>query len=84
MLLSETEAHPTDEGEGPGPQDGRHPAGATGESAQGHPQYLRQSILKWRKYLVSWLWSWVVIPANATKRITEKLLLGNKYFQITF
>ena len=38
LLLLQTEAHPTDEGEGPGGQDGRHPAGATGESTQGHCQ----------------------------------------------
>ena len=34
----QTEAHPADEGESPGAQDGRHPAGAAGESTQGHGQ----------------------------------------------
>ena len=38
LQLLYTEAHPTDEGEGPGAQDGRHPAGAAGEGTQGHPQ----------------------------------------------
>ena len=38
QLLLETEAHPTDEGEGPGAQHGRHPARAAGESTQRHPQ----------------------------------------------
>ena len=40
----QAEAHPTDEGEGPGPQDGRHPAGAAGQSAQGHHLYLSLSL----------------------------------------
>ena len=38
LQLLYTEAHPTDEGEGPGGHDGRHPAGAAGESTQGHRQ----------------------------------------------
>ena len=59
LQLLQTEAHPTDEGEGPGGQDGRHPAGATGESTQGHCQSqlaaVSFSMLKARKYLVSWV-----------------------------
>ena len=38
LQVLDTEAHPTDEGEGPGGQNGRHPAGAAGESTQGHRQ----------------------------------------------
>ena len=67
MLGLETEAHPTDEGESPGAQDGCHPAGAAGESTQGHGRVLEFQSRYWRREDTEDRGN----PVNATKRITE-------------
>ena len=63
----QTDADPAEEGEGPGGQQGGHPAGAAGESTQGHGRVLEfQSRFRRREDTED-----RGNPVNATKRITE-------------